>query len=63
MQSYREESSSIVVSAARHDDLNKYHARYEESMNPFEAFRGRVRRIFLMDSKARDNLTFRISVM
>ncbi|KLO05744.1 hypothetical protein SCHPADRAFT_1002727 [Schizopora paradoxa] len=41
MQSYREESSSSALSAARQDDLNKYHARYEESMNPFEAFRGR----------------------
>lgn len=24
-------------------EMSKYHARYEEAMNPFEAFRGRVR--------------------
>jgi len=43
MQSYREESSNALsaLPPARHDDLSKYHARYEESMNPFEAFRGR----------------------
>ncbi len=46
MQSYREEgtsSSAAVYPAAKQDDLSKYHARYEEAMNPFEAFRGRVR--------------------
>ena len=53
MQSYREESSSgppvsqlnplPAPPAMRLDDISKYHARYEESMNPFEAFRGRVR--------------------
>ncbi|KAF8904459.1 CASP C terminal-domain-containing protein [Gymnopilus junonius] len=50
MQSYREESVSRPVtqldplpapSSARPDDLSKYQARYEEAMNPFEAFRGR----------------------
>ena len=50
MQSYREESSSSALSAARQDDLNKYHARYEESMNPFEAFRGRVRPICFLST-------------
>jgi hypothetical protein len=50
MQSYRENahstldplptSSTIAPSAS---ELNKYSARYEEAMNPFEAFRGRVR--------------------
>ncbi|KAI0305446.1 CASP C terminal-domain-containing protein [Multifurca ochricompacta] len=48
MQSYRENahstldplpaSSTIAPSAG---ELNKYSARYEEAMNPFEAFRGR----------------------
>ncbi|PPR05860.1 hypothetical protein CVT26_010140 [Gymnopilus dilepis] len=50
MQSYREESISRPVtqldplpapSSARSDDLSKYQTRYEEAMNPFEAFRGR----------------------
>lgn len=56
MQSYREEP---VVSqldplpangAPRHraDDMGKYRARYEEAMNPFEAFRGRVSRVFCL---------------
>jgi homeobox protein cut-like len=50
MQSYRENthstldplpaSSTLAPSAS---ELNKYSARYEEAMNPFEAFRGRVR--------------------
>jgi CASP C terminal len=54
MQSYRENahstldplpaSSTIAPSAT---ELNKYSARYEEAMNPFEAFRGRVRLILL----------------
>ena len=44
MQSYREDAQSQLnpLPAARQDDLSKYHARYEEAMNPFEAFRGRV---------------------
>lgn len=51
MQSYREESVSRTVSqldplpapsSSRLDDMSKYQARYEEAMNPFEAFRGRV---------------------
>jgi len=49
MQSYREESGSRPVTQldplpallGRPDDMSKYHARYEEAMNPFEAFRGR----------------------
>ena len=52
MQSYRENSvhssldplppsSSGAQSGA--GELSKYSARYEEAMNPFEAFRGRVR--------------------
>jgi homeobox protein cut-like len=50
MQSYRENthstldplpaSSTLAPSAS---ELNKYSVRYEEAMNPFEAFRGRVR--------------------
>ena len=50
MQSYREDSGSRPVTqldplpppSARLDDMSKYQARYEEAMNPFEAFRGRV---------------------
>ncbi|KJA20707.1 hypothetical protein HYPSUDRAFT_1090310 [Hypholoma sublateritium FD-334 SS-4] len=50
MQSYREDSGSRPVtqldplpapSSGRVDDMSKYQARYEEAMNPFEAFRGR----------------------
>lgn len=51
MQSYREDSGSRPVTqldplpppSGRLDDMGKYQARYEEAMNPFEAFRGRVR--------------------
>jgi homeobox protein cut-like len=54
MQSYRNEESQAPqpsyasgsgLSAAmnrREDDIGKYKDRYEESMNPFEAFKGRV---------------------
>lgn len=49
MQSYREEAVSQLnplpaqsSTSARTDDMSKYRARYEEAMNPFEAFRGRV---------------------
>ena len=64
MQSYREEaasrpvsqlnplpplsSSSSPSSSSRPDDMSKYRARYEEAMNPFEAFRGRVSFFFLL---------------
>ncbi|KAI0697242.1 CASP C terminal-domain-containing protein [Cytidiella melzeri] len=49
MQSYREDASTrpstldpISSNAAgRSDDMSKYRARYEEAMNPFQAFRGR----------------------
>ncbi|KAH8119090.1 CASP C terminal-domain-containing protein [Phellopilus nigrolimitatus] len=41
MQSYREDAQLNPLPAARQDDMSKYHARYEEAMNPFEAFRGR----------------------
>jgi len=53
MQSYREEAGSRPVtsqldplpvpsgSSSRPDDMSKYRTRYEEAMNPFEAFRGR----------------------
>jgi hypothetical protein len=54
MQSYREDSGSRPVTqldplpppSARLDDMSKYQARYEEAMNPFEAFRGRVCRYY-----------------
>ncbi|TBU47626.1 CASP C terminal-domain-containing protein [Dichomitus squalens] len=49
MQSYREDSSTRPstldplpsIAAGRPDDMSKYRARYEEAMNPFQAFRGR----------------------
>ncbi|KAJ7287847.1 CASP C terminal-domain-containing protein [Mycena rebaudengoi] len=52
MQSYREEAGSRPVTSqldplptlsgsARPDDMSVYRTRYEEAMNPFEAFRGR----------------------
>jgi len=54
MQSYRDEvaagpststlnpiSRNRAEGAGRTDDLSKYRARYEDAMNPFEAFRGR----------------------
>ncbi|KAJ7703003.1 CASP C terminal-domain-containing protein [Mycena rosella] len=54
MQSYREEAGSRPVtsqldplpapagsSTRPADDMSKYRTRYEEAMNPFEAFRGR----------------------
>jgi hypothetical protein len=50
MQSYREDGPSRPVAqldplpapSGVNDDMGKYKARYEEAMNPFEAFRGRV---------------------
>ena len=51
MQSYREEAGSrpvtsqldpLPVPSGSSDDMGKYRTRYEEAMNPFEAFRGRV---------------------
>lgn len=53
MQSYREEAGSrpptsqldpLPAPEGRLDDITKYQTRYEEAMNPFEAFRGRVNR-------------------
>ncbi|OCH92318.1 hypothetical protein OBBRIDRAFT_833541 [Obba rivulosa] len=49
MQSYREDASARPStldplpsgSANRADDMSKYRTRYEEAMNPFQAFRGR----------------------
>ncbi|KZT10961.1 uncharacterized protein LAESUDRAFT_721378 [Laetiporus sulphureus 93-53] len=49
MQSYREDAAvrpstlNPLTSngAGRSDDMSKYRARYEEAMNPFQAFRGR----------------------
>ena len=45
MQSYRENTSNSTLDplpALSGGDMTKYHTRYEEAMNPFEAFRGRV---------------------
>ncbi|KAF8520409.1 CASP C terminal-domain-containing protein [Hysterangium stoloniferum] len=54
MQSYRDDSKVVPSTTAmnalsagpstRPDEMGKYHARYEESMNPFEVFRGRASR-------------------
>jgi len=54
MQSYQSDASGSGVrgtldplpanSNSRPDDISKYRARYEEAMNPFEVFRGRVSR-------------------
>ncbi|KAF7782308.1 hypothetical protein Agabi119p4_1684 [Agaricus bisporus var. burnettii] len=49
MQSYREEAGSRppvsqldpLPTLSDRDDMSTYRARYEEAMNPFEAFRGR----------------------
>ncbi|THH32502.1 hypothetical protein EUX98_g1693 [Antrodiella citrinella] len=47
MQSYRDERPSTLdpmpanTSTRGNDDMSKYRARYEEAMNPFQAFRGR----------------------
>jgi homeobox protein cut-like len=38
--------SSSASSSKRDDALWKYRSKYEESMNPFEAFRGRVLLLF-----------------
>jgi hypothetical protein len=54
MQSYREDSGHRPVTqldplpppSGLPDSLNKYQTRYEEAMNPFEVFRGRVRNLF-----------------
>lgn len=52
MQSYQSEASGSGVrgtldplpasSSSQPDDISKYRTRYEEAMNPFEVFRGRV---------------------
>lgn len=51
MQSYRQEAGSRppvsqldpLPAPPGQDDMSTYRTRYEEAMNPFEAFRGRVR--------------------
>ena len=58
MQSYRTDASSSTtagpstnggagmlngVMRSREDEIGRYKDKYEESMNPFEAFKGRVR--------------------
>ena len=48
MQSYRENTTNSTLdplpsnAAGGSGEMSKYSARYEEAMNPFEAFRGRV---------------------
>lgn len=46
LQSYRDEAGPSArvtyASSGRDEELGKYQNKYEESMNPFEAFRGRV---------------------
>ncbi|KAF9263314.1 hypothetical protein L218DRAFT_341638 [Marasmius fiardii PR-910] len=57
MQSYREEAGTRPVTSqldplpapsGSSDDMGEYRNRYEEAMNPFEAFRGRVSSLFRM---------------
>lgn len=48
LQSYRDDAAGLGTRTAfppsrGDEELGKYHNKYEESMNPFEAFRGRVR--------------------
>jgi homeobox protein cut-like len=52
MQSYRENSTNSTLDplpattsgvSGTAEEISRYSARYEEAMNPFEAFRGRVR--------------------
>jgi homeobox protein cut-like len=49
MQSYRDEGSaswsSLAVPQAS-NDLGKYRTMYEDSLNPFQAFRGQVGLIY-----------------
>lgn len=53
MQSYRPDAtasssaggsglSGVGISRGREDEIGRYKDKYEESMNPFEAFKGRV---------------------
>ena len=48
MQSYRDggnatlTGSAAPISTGASDGISKYSSLYEQSMNPFEAFRGRV---------------------
>lgn len=65
MQSYREESTSgarpvsqldPLPAPSRGDDMGKYHQRYEEAMNPFEAFRGRVSAVTFLFSWSKPSL-------
>jgi homeobox protein cut-like len=46
MQSYRDEGSASwsSVTAQANTDLGKYRTMYEDSLNPFQAFRGQVSR-------------------
>ncbi|KPV77777.1 uncharacterized protein RHOBADRAFT_51589 [Rhodotorula graminis WP1] len=51
LQSYRDDAGAMAARAQAgfsnvvrgDEELGKYHSKYEESMNPFEAFRGRER--------------------
>lgn len=59
LQSYRDEGIAArqatgFSNVVRGDEeLGKYQHKYEESMNPFEAFRGRVRSRFFSRRSAR----------
>lgn len=56
MQSYREDTATSQLNplpgsgsapSGGGDDMSKWRARYESSINPFEAFRGRVSGLFV----------------
>lgn len=50
MQSYRDEGSASwsSVAAQANSDLGKYRTMYEDSLNPFQAFRGQASKVVLL---------------
>lgn len=63
MQSYRPDGASsssgpavgglggVGINRGREDEIGRYKDKYEESMNPFEAFKGRVSALRNLDGK------------
>jgi homeobox protein cut-like len=62
MQSYREDTQAQLnpLPAPRQDALSKYQSRYEEAMNPFEAFRGRVSTKFQFFSASMTDIEYSV---